>query len=379
MYEAWPSNKIQKNFFFVFMIVSFFFLSSPRNKIRKNFFQALGLFDTHSSLILLPWFNPRVYLYPPSRHPVSSRFRHRRTASQTCRVPRFVPTRPRHVLRAFLLPFPIRRLFHLVSLLRHPYMSSTRSPCMRLPIVPRSWLSWVCQVSNAPGGLYAYPIFAFIYLSEGVCGYPLLPLLFMSAAFYLSAKFDVSISLCRVCSLSSPHCSRPVNRPLSPCFNFLYYVSTVSPLSSFHRVSPSFDVFLLYHRCRCRCWCYLASVFISLPSPSPIFVYGSFLLLLVMLVLGLVWSHGLFWSHGLSSGRSELDREKRPPVMNLGQGPVVYKSSPISRRSSLAVIKPVNGFFFHKSIAPAQPMAFFPVSILLGRVHDRMTAKRATP
>src|SRR5271169_6245896 len=124
---------------------------------------------------------------------------------------------------------------------------------------------------------------------------------------------------------------------------------------------------------------YLASVFISLPSPSPIFVYGSFLLLLVMLVLGLVWSHGLFWSHGLSSGRSELDREKRPPVMNLGQGPVVYKSSPISRRSSLAVIKPVNGLFLPKSIAPAQPVAFFSVSVLFGRVHDRMTAKRATP
>ena len=226
----------------------------------QEFFSAFGLFDTHSSLIVLRWFNPRVYLYPPSRHPVSSCFRHRCTASQTCRVPRFVPTRPRHVLRAFLLPFPIRRLFHLVSLLRHPYMSSTRSPCMRLPIVPRSWLSWVCQVSNAPGGLYAYPIFAFIYLSEGVCGYPLLPLLFMSAAFYLSAKFDVSISFYRVCSLSSPHRSRPVNRPPSSCFSFLY-LFTVSPLSSFPRVSPSLDIFLLHRRCRCRH--YLAFVFIS--------------------------------------------------------------------------------------------------------------------
>src|SRR5271169_3278417 len=264
MYEAWPSNKIQKNFFFVFMIVSFFFLSSPRNKIRKNFFQAFGLFDTHSSLIVLRWFNPRVYLYPPSRHSVSSRSHHRRTASPTCHVLSFVPTRPRYMsLRVFFLPFPIRHplprfaastsrsyVRDKVSIYETPDRSSFLA-LLGVPGIQCSW--WVVCVS-----------YLLIYVFVSGCLWVLVaPTPIYLCHFLSQAKFEASISLCRVCSLSSPHHSRPVNRPLSPCFSFLYYVSTVSPLSSFHRASPSFDVFLLYHRCRCRCQCYLASVSVS--------------------------------------------------------------------------------------------------------------------
>src|SRR5271169_4897556 len=228
------------------MIFPFSSSSKPSQQNSQEFFSAFGLFDTHSSLILLLWFNPRVYLYPPSWHSVSSRSRHRRTASPTCRVLSFVPTRPRYMsLRVFFLPF----------LIRHPlprFAASTSSSYVRdkVSIYETPDRSSFLALLGVPGIQCSWWVVCVSYLRiyvfvSGCLWVPVAPTPIYLCRFLSQAKFEVSISLCRVCSLSSPHRSRPVNRLLSPCFSFLYYVSTVSPLSSFHRVSPSFDVFLL--------------------------------------------------------------------------------------------------------------------------------------
>src|SRR5271170_6942177 len=121
--------------FFLFYDLSPFFLSNPHNKIRKNFFLPSACsIPIHLSLSYDGSTHAPIFILRLGILCFYSR--HRLITSPTCRVLPFVPKRPRHVLRAFLFPLPIRRLFHVVSLLRHPYMSSTRSPCMKLPIVP---------------------------------------------------------------------------------------------------------------------------------------------------------------------------------------------------------------------------------------------------
>src|SRR5271170_6743698 len=238
MYEAWPSNKIRKNFFFFFHDRFFFLLVKSSQQNSEEFFSGLRPvrypFISHSLTMVQPTrlslssvsascffpFPPPMYCQPNLSH---STLRSYMSSSRLTRLPPSF-SYPSSLPPRFVAPTSLYVL-DKVSMYETSYRSSFLA-LLGAPGIQCSW--WVVCVSYLR-------IYVFV---SGCLWVPVAPTPIYLCRFLSQAKFEISISLCRVCSLSSPHRPRPVNRPLSPCFSFLYYVSTVSPLSSFHRVSP---------------------------------------------------------------------------------------------------------------------------------------------